>query len=292
MVELTGVTEFTLRGWEGRYGAFQPHRTSTGRRVYGRSDVLRACAMKALVERGHRISAIANLNVERLRELLADVPFAAEKAASSKQVASIIEASQRQAWARVEAEFEGCRRGKRPLEFIRSLIIPLLMEMGRQVAAGNLSIAQEHILSSFVREYLYSLKRAARKKPSKIRFVMASPEGDFHELGLLTAAAIASVSGFRVLYLGPNVPMRDLVESGTYFAATHVVLASTVSRTEGAKDDLLHVVNFLDRHLPENCEIWLGGRNCEDPSLQLGCERAVSRFASLEDFSQSILSIK
>ena len=73
VVELTGVSEFTLRGWESRYQAFRPRRTGSGRRRYTKADILRARALLELTARGQRISSIATLPLSELEELIAEI---------------------------------------------------------------------------------------------------------------------------------------------------------------------------------------------------------------------------
>ena len=69
MVELTGLTEFTIRGWENRYLAFRPERSQTGRREYFKADVERAILLRELLKRGHKIGKVAKLNNKILKAL-------------------------------------------------------------------------------------------------------------------------------------------------------------------------------------------------------------------------------
>lgn len=70
VVDLTGLSEFTLRGWENRYEAFRPNRTATGRRMYSQSDLQKAILLRELLLRDHRIGEIADLSVAALQDLL------------------------------------------------------------------------------------------------------------------------------------------------------------------------------------------------------------------------------
>jgi DNA-binding transcriptional MerR regulator len=66
---LAGVPVATLRVWERRYDAIGPRTSPHGHRRYSDEDVSRLALLKALVEAGHPIGAIAHLPTERLREL-------------------------------------------------------------------------------------------------------------------------------------------------------------------------------------------------------------------------------
>ncbi len=68
--QLSGVPPATIRAWERRYGAVDPKRSETGRRLYDDEDVARLQLMKALTDVGDPISAIANLDYAELRDRL------------------------------------------------------------------------------------------------------------------------------------------------------------------------------------------------------------------------------
>jgi len=67
---LSGVPVPTLRVWESRYGAFQPHKTGGRHRLFSDEDVLRATLLKQLTESGHAISTVATLDAPELGALL------------------------------------------------------------------------------------------------------------------------------------------------------------------------------------------------------------------------------
>jgi MerR family transcriptional regulator, light-induced transcriptional regulator len=282
MVELTGISEFTLRGWENRYRAFLPNRSETGRRLYSLADLRRALLLRELVKRGLRISEIANLSLPKLNRLLeGEMPEEAAPEQNCSEVAEILKHTALQEWDELEIGLESAMAKRRPLQAIEEVVLPLLRDLGNGVAAGNISISQEHVLSAFLRQQLFRLCRPGKQK-SETRLVLASPEGDFHDLGILVAHAMAMNLGLRSLFLGANSPKKDLCETAVRFGATHVVVSSTISRKEGAQEDLAAVVHFLHAHLPRKAAIWLGGRNAA--GLQLEIPRQHQVFSSLKEF--------
>jgi DNA-binding transcriptional MerR regulator len=60
----------TLRVWERRYELIVPGRTETGRRLYSEVDILKVSLVKQLTERGHAVSSVAKLPIDRLKQLL------------------------------------------------------------------------------------------------------------------------------------------------------------------------------------------------------------------------------
>jgi MerR family transcriptional regulator, light-induced transcriptional regulator len=72
VADRTGLSAPSIRMWEKRYGAVVPERSETNRRLYRSEDVERLDLMKRLTDRGHAISRIANLGLDRLKELLSE----------------------------------------------------------------------------------------------------------------------------------------------------------------------------------------------------------------------------
>ena len=67
---LTGLSQHVLRVWEKRYGAVEPERSESGRRLYSDRDVNRLSLLKALVDRGQAIGSIAGLDPAELEQRL------------------------------------------------------------------------------------------------------------------------------------------------------------------------------------------------------------------------------
>lgn len=288
---MTGVSEFTLRGWETRYKAFNPHRTKSGRRRYCEDDLLRSRALLSLTNQGHRIGAIAKLSLKDLQNLMDKTPPDSEVHNSKDhQIASIkqlISAAHNFNWKKAQDLIKKNTNQRSASHFIFEFLIPLLHAIGHEVAEGRLSIAQEHILSSFLKEHLYFLKtKEHKKKSNKIRIVLAAPEGDFHDIGLLIASVIAQKSGANLLYLGPHMPKADLCETSLRFGATHLLLSMTISKTEGAQDDIYQYIHFLDRNLDPKIHLWLAGRKTKNISLQL--KRPFQIFNNFHDFEKEL----
>lgn len=295
VVELTGISEFTLRAWELRYKAIRPHRTETGRRRYSSEDILRAKALLDLTALGHRIGSIAELPLLQLQTLLAERNFGAvapapQKSVDIKYVNQTIAAADDFDWDRAEAIFERMLVKLRPKVFIRDFVLPLIFEINNQVAQERFTIAQEHIFSAMIRDALFRIRRrAAEKLKSKTRFLFATPEGDFHDTGLLIAAVMASLEGLRHLYLGANVPARDLCDTALRYKASHIVVSSTISKAEGAREDLFDWLHFMDRHLSPSTSIWIAGRNTS--GIQMELRRGfltISSFSQLEELLSDV----
>lgn len=288
MIDMTGLTEFTLRGWELRYGAFEPTRTETARRQYSSHDLQKAILLRELLRRDRKIGEIAGLSVRNLNKLIArEIDSQPVKVSRFKnQIETIMSHLALQKWDKLEDSFYSTLKRLQPLTAINDFIVPIAHEMGRKTSLGHLSISQEHILSALLKQSLHSLTQS-QPNHSGPKIVIASPEGDYHELGILIAHAMASQLKVRSLYVGPNTPKKDLCETGTRFEATHILLSATVTRAEGAKDDFYSFVHFLDQNMPKQTTFWFGGRSCETINLK----RKTVVFNSLTDLQQELIEL-
>ena len=166
--------------------------------------------------------------------------------------------------------------------FIQQTLMPLVGHMGYLVGEGQFTVAQEHILSALVKEQLVLMRAKSRKAKSESRLVMTTPEGDLHDMGIVISATLAAENSVKTLFLGPSTPKMDLCESCIRYKATHLLLASTVSEKEGAKESLYSYVNFLDKNLPKKVHILIAGRNTFEFKAKL--ERPVTYLKSMEEY--------
>jgi DNA-binding transcriptional MerR regulator/methylmalonyl-CoA mutase cobalamin-binding subunit len=285
VVELTGVSEYVLRAWELRYGAFKPRRTETGRRLYSRSDLQKASALSELTQKGIKISEIASLDFTQLSNRLSHQKLKTEIEAHATPpiVQEILNSAQKFVWEQCRKTLLTQRKKLKTPQYIHQLILPLTQAIGLLVVNDDLSIAQEHILSSFIKENLSALEADRLPTHSSKRVVLACPEGDIHEIGLLVALALIRNAGLTTLYLGPNTPTRALCESAIRFRATHVLISSTIAQNEGAKEDFLQTLHFLDQQLPKKIKFWLGGRNIASSNFSLSrSHKKIKNFEQLE----------
>src|SRR6188508_411743 len=84
----SGLTPHVIRIWEKRYDAVSPDRTDTNRRLYSEAEIERLTLLRAATHAGHSIGNIARLPVEKLRELVGEIPAAPLAAPPKKQSAT------------------------------------------------------------------------------------------------------------------------------------------------------------------------------------------------------------
>lgn len=230
-----GVPADTVRKWEARHGLVRPKRLPNGYRVYSEEDLRRLLKFAE----GRR----AGLDGAQAADAAASEPAPHPRTADHKAALAAILRFDRPALARAY------RRHAKALGFqsaFTEIWLAALAELGsRAHAAGGIWIAAEHFASAFLRESLLaSFKSASRGRP---RLVVAAPEGDRHELGMLAAACELEKRGVSCVYLGADLPVDSLAAAQARLKADAVSLTLTVLRP---RKELRSMLAGLRRRFP------------------------------------------
>jgi methanogenic corrinoid protein MtbC1 len=114
-----------------------------------------------------------------------------------------------------------------PHDLVFAVILPLMSEIGRRWESRKLRPSHEHLVSAIVRSVLGGLLRTIGRPDATTRVVFATLSGERHELGLLSASVLAASAGTGVIYLGPDLPVTDVIHAAKTSRAHAVVLAAT-----------------------------------------------------------------
>ena len=251
----TGLSIETLRAWERRYGIVEPMRDGNGRRAYRPEDVIRLRKLREATERGHPISRLARLGAGDIERLLGQpAPRPAGAATPLQNIAAqVIEAA-------ADYRPADCDRllatalALLPLQqVVHDILSPLMREVGERWHRGELSIAQERMVSMALRKQLSSVLDTYGRIATGPVIVFATPSGERHELGILMGALLASARNARCHYLGADLPVADLATYATRVQAQVVVLSVLMNEAS------LRQVAELAQFLPEAIELWAGG---------------------------------
>lgn len=252
---MTGLSLDTLRAWERRYDAVIPGRGQRGRE-YSDADVARLRALGQLVDRGYSIGAIAALGDADLAALLAaarDAPAAGDEPAPRVDLAPLIRALDAFDLNALDAALNRHAVVLPPADLIFAVIVPLLHDIGGRWEAGRLRPSQEHLVSAMVRSVLGGLLRTSIRSGGSPTLLFATPAGERHELGLLSAAVLAASAGSRVVYLGPDLPAAEIAHAAATAGADIIVLSLTTP--DGVKPRELKALS----HELRDVEVWVGG---------------------------------
>lgn len=271
----TGLTAHVLRAWERRYGVVSPARSEGGQRLYSDLDIERLRLLRRLTERGHAISRIASLPIAALASLDEETGRAEDGGVSSveegtpadgaeeirtrsapESVAAVLRAVRRLDAADLYAVLEQAALSLGVPVFIDEVAAPALTRVGQGWAEGSLSVAQEHMATAVFRRILGWLFRVYEVSGAAPRLVVATPPGQVHELGALMVATSAAAEGWGVTYLGPDLPVADLL-SAVKQTGARAVAVSAVYVPETV--DLIAALTAMRAGLPERVPLLVGG---------------------------------
>lgn len=259
VAQATGLTVETLRAWERRYGIVVPGRDATGRRVYRPEDVLRLRRLREATERGHPIGRLAGLTEEELSGLLIESSERRGQAAAHAFVERIIESARLFRTAECEQVLTLAIAMLPPSQLVRDVLQPLLREIGDRWHRGEFAISQERLVSTVVRRHVGLMLDAYGRAAHRMPIVFATLSGERHELGLLMSAMVCASHGFKVHYLGPDLPAQEIARYAREVGAGAVALSVVVHEQLPGLPVQLHA---LADALPSETAIWIGGAAC------------------------------
>jgi DNA-binding transcriptional MerR regulator/methylmalonyl-CoA mutase cobalamin-binding subunit len=257
VVEKTGVTADALRAWERRYGLPDPARTEAGHRIYSQRDIDLIRWLVARQEEGLRIGRAVKLwrsledeGQDPLRSMPLPAEALRERSPTGDTVAKLRqewltaclafdEAAAEQALARAFAMY--------PPELVCSEIIGAAIDqIGQSWYEGEVSPQQEHFASQLAMRRLKTLLDAVPPPTRRGRILAVCPPEEEHTLGLLTFALLIRRAGWDVVYLGANVPLKEMEQTLEATDPDLVVLSAQQLHTAVGLLDLARLVQEQD----------------------------------------------
>lgn len=208
--ELSGIKAHTLRIWEQRYKIVEPQRTDTNIRYYNDEQLKLILNISLLNRNGMRISQIATMSEEERQRRIAEIDD--KEIQYENQIKSLTFSMidiREDVFEKIvntsilQIGFE--------MTMIR-IVYPFLERVGTLWRSGAITPAQEHFISNLIRQKMVVAidGQTAPVLKEKPKFLLFTPEGDFHELSLLFMHYLLRSRGIASIYLGANVPFQDL----------------------------------------------------------------------------------
>jgi len=113
---------------------------------------------------------------------------------------------------------------------ILEVCLPAERELGRMWHMDELTVAEEHFVSSTTVTLMSQLLAfAPDPEPNGRTVVSACLEGDDHDIGLRAVTDLYELDGWRAVFLGGALPLEDLVWAVKAFDADLVLLSATLA---------------------------------------------------------------
>jgi MerR family transcriptional regulator, light-induced transcriptional regulator len=221
----SGVSPELLRAWERRYGLLRPQRSTGGLRLYSSGDLERVRAMQRHMTHGLAAREAAALAGQATAEVAPPrTAFAPERARA--ELGGALEAFDEPG---AQGVFDALLSVTTVDALVADVVMPYLHDLGERWERGELSVAQEHFASNVLRGRLLGLARGWGRGAGP-RALLACPEGERHDLGLIAFGLALRERGWRIDYLGPDTPVESLEEAAGRTDPSVVVVSAVRPR--------------------------------------------------------------
>ncbi len=216
VVQRTGVPADTVRAWERRYGIPRPERTAGGQRAYSERDISVISWLRERTEEGMTISqAVSLLGAIGEDAVLAPTTLAPTVGPRSPET---VQKDLLTAFLRYDQATADTVVGEAFVlfgveEVFLHIIRPALVEIGEMWHRAEIPTTVEHFASQFTKRKLVGLISMYDNRHSPWKIIVACPPHEQHETGALLLSLFMLRQGWQVLYLGPDVPVDDLMDT-------------------------------------------------------------------------------
>ena len=205
---ISGIKAHTLRIWEKRYVILVPKRKESNHRYYDNDDLKYILQVAYLYKNGYKISKIAGLQKDKLKDHIAAATINDEQllyqnillSAAFEFDTSLFEETLHAAFEKLG--FEKC---------ILKVVYPYFEKVGLLWMNDEAIPAQEHFSSNIIRNKIINAIDKLQTPVGNIApVILFTPDDEHHEIPLLFAHYLFKKHNKEVIYLGTNVSIDTL----------------------------------------------------------------------------------
>jgi len=283
----TGIKAHTIRIWEKRYKLLTPERTDGNQRFYDLTNLQKILNIKLLYDGGVKISKIAALEPEQLNEQVVNLVSDMNK---GEQALDLFKMSMLK-YDQVLFEKTYIQLNSK-LSFRRiflDVFVPLLEHIGYLWQSSSIGPAHEHFISNLIHQKILSYTEKIQclpKQRDERVYVLYLPHGEIHDLGLLYLHYELTLRGWKSIYLGQSVPLKNLFDLRDIFGAITFVSYFTVEPNPSL---LPHYMKSINEELlvREQDQMWAIGRRTGDINQNLISEN-ISTYPGLSETLENL----
>jgi methanogenic corrinoid protein MtbC1 len=152
--------------------------------------------------------------------------------------------------AAVQIAREAMRAGLTLQDLYVDVFQPALYEVGARWEANRLTVAQEHMATAITQYVMAQIYEAPdNRNTGKGTVVLTGVEGELHNIGAVMVSDLLETSGWRVRFLGTNLPTPSILTVIRDSGPSHVGISATMLFNAGTVRSLVHAIRaeFSDR---------------------------------------------
>jgi len=234
--ERTGILPVTIRAWERRHKILSPQRSNNRYRMYTEKDIAILHWIKNRIDQGLSISiAVAELQTLQKNGFIPEEKLDYQMASPKPTGIAPSEYSVRLYKAFLESselkagEIFGEARAAFDLQILLTkVVIPTLVKIGDAWYRGDIRVTTEHFASKFILGKLMNIFQSMPLRSKKAYIIMGCAPDEFHEIGSLMLAILLRNQGYRIDYLGADIPLDDLIDFVQEERPNLVILSATM----------------------------------------------------------------
>jgi corrinoid protein of di/trimethylamine methyltransferase len=162
-----------------------------------------------------------------------------------------------------------------PLEAVDRGFVPGIDHVGQEFAAENMFLPELVLAGEAMKAAIAVLEpemaRTGAEREIHGTVVLAAAPGDIHDIGKSLVGTMLSASGFRVVDLGVDVPVRKVVDTAREVGADIVGVSALLTTTMVGQRDVVDAL--IAEGLRDRVKVMVGGAPCTPEwAAQIGAD--------------------
>ncbi|MEE4185708.1 MAG: cobalamin-dependent protein [Gammaproteobacteria bacterium] len=162
----------------------------------------------------------------------------------------------------METIFDAIDDGLDPRDAITKVLLFAQIEVGHLWHLDQITIAEEHLVTTTTQRAMAVIADRTQRAPDRGKTaVCAAVASNPHDIGIRAIAYLLEMDGWRVVFLGPDVPRNDLPAAVHFFDADIALLSMALS---SQLSRLQESIAAIRQSCGEHIRIMVGGNAFRD----------------------------
>jgi DNA-binding transcriptional MerR regulator len=283
VAKITGLSKEVLRVWEKRYRLMSPERGPNRYRLYTEQDIDLLKFLVNEIKQGQSIGELASLGKD---EILARVREGSKKEPETLPRDQVLVELEKYLLPLDPLAFEKRLNDLMVLlpfeEVFKRIFVPLQIRVGELWFEGKLDISIEHYVTAQVKQKLFAAMNMIGIEQRGPKVLIACPPWELHEIGAQLLAYFCATRKCRVIFLGANLPLANLIHFKALTKPDAVILSFTSDISENKAK--VFFTELSQEFSTNKSPVWIGGQGIR--GMELVFEKAnikiVNGFEELE----------
>ena len=242
--KLSNIKSHTIRIWEQRYGLLEPSRTNTNIRFYDDTQLRKLLNVVSLINAGHKISHIGKLSISEIEDKVSNIIDSdidnKDEAIINKLVSSGLTYNEEL----FNEYYNKAIKSYGIVDSYKKIFYPLLEKVGLLWRVNDLNPAQEHFISNLLKQKFHAgIDDIETTNKHNQNWLLFLPENDHHDIGLTIANIILKTNNKKVVNLGADVPLDNLIHVIENAKPTHLLMFLVTPQPYDYLNKILSTIN-------------------------------------------------